>query len=100
MSNTVGQITVKMRAEIAEFQSDMGRAGQIAQQTSAQMNRQIRTDTREAKESLEFLGEAWGVHLPRAMRRTIAEMEGVRDVASAAFGVSFALGFASVVVEK
>jgi hypothetical protein len=100
MANNVGQITVKMRAEIAEFTSDLGKANQEAARTAASINREISRNSREAKESLELLGEAFEVHLPRSIRKTLAEIDGFREVAAAAFGASFVLGFGAVLAEN
>jgi methionine aminopeptidase len=58
MSSTLGSLVVDLSANIAKFQSDMGKAAYIAQQNMEKINSAVEA----AKKGLEALGIGLSIH--------------------------------------
>lgn len=93
--NVLKGIQVQIGANATPFATEMDKAARIARQKAAEMRRAIEQEMAESKHSLHLLGDAFGVHVPRAIRGFISELPGVSKAMSLAFD-----GLAIIVVIK
>jgi len=89
-----------MRAEIAEFVSDLGKARGEVERTAAQMKRALQEQSRQAKDSVDLLSYSIGVEIPRELKKVISQSSLLGPALSAAFRVSAVGAFASVIVSE
>lgn len=99
MSNTVGNLNVELGLGYAQFQSDMGKATQIARVESAKLATAMREQTQEAKGSLMLLGDTIGVHLPREMRTLISHSTLIGPALAAAFKLTAITAGIAIIAE-
>lgn len=74
MSVNVGSITVGMNVNLAEFESSLKNATNLATRETGNMSAAMKTQSREGAESLHLLGDAIDLKVSRPLRRVIAEM--------------------------
>ncbi len=88
-----------IRAELAQFVSDLGKANREVERTAAAMRREMQQQSKEARNALSLLTHAIGISLPRELKRVIAETPAFRGALSAAFAVAPVVAFAGVIAE-
>jgi hypothetical protein len=76
----IGQLTINLEAQTAEFTSNMEKADQTVQEfgkSAAAAGQQIDFSMREARGGIALAGEELGVHLPRHLQTLIAQIPAV-----------------------
>jgi hypothetical protein len=88
-----------MNVDLAEFQSGMARATDVARSNTSLMSAEMKRQSREGAESLRLIDEAIGVHISRPLTRVIAEIPGVGAALQSLFAISATAAIGGVLIE-
>lgn len=86
-----GGNTAQNWQKVADAQKQVAIASGANKRAHDDLNKSIgavKESTREARDSAELLGEAFGIHLPREARKFIAEVPGIASLLKTAFSVT------------
>ncbi|MCI0420065.1 MAG: hypothetical protein L0312_12715, partial [Acidobacteria bacterium] len=98
MAIDVGDLLIRLRAEIGEFRSDLGKAVQVSKTESARLAKEFQKTSRDARDSIDLLSDAVGVRLPRELKKVISESTLLAPVLANAFSIAAAAAFLGIIV--
>lgn len=99
MATVIGELLVNFRAGLGKYEDDLKRALGVTTTHATRMSSAFREQTKTANESAEFLSNTLGVHIPRSIRRLLAESSLIGPVLSAAFKATAITAVIALVVE-
>jgi hypothetical protein len=100
MANNIAELSISLTADSASLSRGLQQANQQTQQAAEQMSHSVQSNVRDARGALMLMGEDFGIHIPREIRTSLAEMEIFGNIASAALAPVLLIGFAKVITES
>lgn len=100
MSTNVGNLSVSMGVDLAEFQSGMQRATEMARSQTSLMSAEMKRQSREGAESLRLIDESIGIHISRPLTRIIGQSQLLGPALAGIFQLSGAVALGSVIAES
>jgi hypothetical protein len=83
----IATLTVLLQANSAQFETQMAQARSAAQREARNISREMRQQSEDSRASIQLLGDAVGVHLPRELRKVISESSLIGPAFAAAFKI-------------
>lgn len=99
MAINVGDLVVGLRADIGTLREDLGKANQVSQREMRRLASDVRKQSKDARDSIDLLGDAIGVRLPRELKKVIAQSQLIGPGLVAAFRIGVVVAFAAALVE-
>ncbi len=87
-NRSIGSVRLDLIVNAAKLRTGMQQAANETSKSSRAIAREIKQQTRQAKDSVDLLGDAVGIRLPRELKKLIAGSQLIGPALAAAFNLS------------
>lgn len=99
MATTLSSVEIELVANLVKYKLGLENANKETTRQTRKMSQDFRDQSEKARDSLDLIGNAIGINLPRELKKVIAVIPGVGAALATAFNSVVVIALISVLVE-